>query len=293
MRLSWGNPGSRKFEAGVDRGVLYIPDAGGVYSDGVPWNGLTSVTEAPSGAEASPQYADNKKYLNLVSSEEYNATIEALTVPDEFDQFDGKASPIKGLTFGQQGRGVFGFCYRTLLGNDLVGTDLGFSLHLAYGLLAAPSEKAYATIGENVEPVPLSYELSSTPVDVGVVNGQEYKPTASVTIKSTDYSAELMNDLMDVLYGTDGVDPRLPLPSEVYTILSGAVTTSSMPVAPAYNASTDTVTIPVTTGVDYYVNGEVVTGSFVITQDTLVQARPKAGFKLPEPADDEFLVDFS
>jgi hypothetical protein len=167
-RLVWDTVGERFYETGVDRGVLYLPTAG-AYDTGVAWNGLTTVTESPSGAEATPQYADNIKYLNLVSAEEFGGTIEAFTYPDEFAQCDGSAEPVPGLRVGQQSRKTFGLSYRTKVGNDTDGSDHGYKLHLVYGCLAAPSEKAYATVNDSPEAIALSWEFTTTAVDVPAV----------------------------------------------------------------------------------------------------------------------------
>lgn len=208
-RLNWDQVGQRFFETGVDRGVLYIPDNAGVYGTGVPWNGLTSVTESPSGAESTPQYADNIKYLNLISAEEFGATIEAFTYPAEFAQFDGSVV-IGGVTLGQQNRRVFGLSYRTRVGNDLVGTDLGYKLHLVYGCQAAPSERAYTTINDSPEALAFSWELTTTPV---AVTG--FKPTALITVDSTEVSAANLTTLEDALWGAAAGTAQLPLPDAV------------------------------------------------------------------------------
>ena len=207
--LVWDDTGNRLYETGVDRGVLYIPTAG-VYDDGVAWNGLTAVTESPSGAEATPIYADNIKYLNLVSAEEFSCTLEAYTYPDEFLQFDGGANPVAGVTVGQQNRTTFGLSYRTLIGNDVDGTDHGYRLHLVYGCLAAPSEKAYATVNDSPEAITFSWEVSTTPVSVTGL-----KPTSVVTIDSTLVQPADLTAFETILYGDVGTDPALPLPDAV------------------------------------------------------------------------------
>src|SRR5512135_2000769 len=199
--LTWDQVGERLYETGVDRGVLYIPNGSGVYDTGVAWNGLTAVTESPGGAEASPQYADNIKYLNLISAEEFGATIEAFTYPDEFAQCDGSASPSTGIVLGQQGRKMFGLCYRTQLGNDVDGMDHGYKLHLVYGCQAAPSEKAYATINDSPEAITFSWEVTTTPVPV-----TDYKPTSVLVVDSTLVAADDLATLEDMLYGTAGTD---------------------------------------------------------------------------------------
>lgn len=216
--ITWDAAGERVYETGVDHGVLYLPDATGKYSTGFPWNGLVSVSESPSGAEPSPQYADNIKYLNLVSAEEFGATIEAFTYPDEFGRCDGTAELAEGVYIGQQTRSTFGLSYRTLVGNDLVGTAYGYKLHLIYGALAAPTEKAYNTVNDSPEAITFSWEVSTTPVPVP----EGFKPTASLTLDSTKIPATAMKKLEDVLYGvgtTGNTGPRLPLPAEIVSIL--------------------------------------------------------------------------
>jgi hypothetical protein len=216
VRLMWDQVGERVFETGVDHGVLYVPTAG-VYDTGFVWNGLVSVSESPSGAEATPQYADNIKYLNLVSAEEFGATIEAYTYPDEFAQFDGSAEPEPGIQIGQQNRGHFGLSYRTQVGNDLEGTDHGYKIHLVYGALAAPTEKAYGTINETPEAITFSWELTTTPVAV-----EGLKPTATLVVDSTKVDATNLAALEDILYGNETDEPRLPLPDEVIALFAPA-----------------------------------------------------------------------
>lgn len=213
-KLVWDKTGERLYETGVDHGVLYPIQAGGVYSKGVAWNGLSAVTESPSGAEASPFYADNIKYLNLMSAEEFGATVEAYMYPDEFAECDGSAEIATGVSIGQQARKVFGLSYRTLLGNDVDSNDYGYKLHLIYGALAAPSEKGYSTINDSPEPITLSWEITTTPVNVA-----GFKPTACVTIDSTKVDATKLAALEAILYGSDDVEARLPLPDELITIL--------------------------------------------------------------------------
>ena len=213
-KLTWDNAGERFYETGVKNGVLYVQETGGVYPKGVAWNGLTAVTESPSGAEASPLYADDIKYLNLMSNEEFGATIEAYTYPDEFAQCDGSAALVTGVMIGQQSRKTFGLSYRTTLGNDVEGNDYGYKLHLIYGALAAPSEKAYATINDSPEAITFSWEVSTTPV---AVTG--HKPTASVTIDSTKVNKDKLAALEAILYGSEDTEPRLPLPDEIVTIM--------------------------------------------------------------------------
>jgi len=216
--IVWDKVGERIYETGVDHGVLYLTDEDGEYTSGVAWNGLTGVTESPSGAETSPQYADNMKYLNLTSAEDFGATVEAFTYPDEFGQCDGTAEPEPGVLIGQQNRKSFGLSYRTLIGNDLEGQGFGYKLHLVYGAMAAPSEKAFATVNDSPEPITFSWELTTTPVAVGEIGGVVYKPTASVTIDSTKVNAADLAAFELILYGSGtgpGVAPRLPSPAEV------------------------------------------------------------------------------
>lgn len=214
-KLVWDKTGERLYETGVKQGVLYLPDAEGAYNTGVAWNGLTAVTESPSGAEATALYADDIKYLNLMSTEEFGATIEAYTYPEEFAECDGSASLVDGVYIGQQPRKMFGMSYRTALGNDTEGTDHGYKLHLIYGAQAAPSEKAYATINDSPEAITFSWEVTTTPVAVA-----GFKPTASITIDSTKADATCLAALEKALYGDENTEPRLPLPDEVKTLMT-------------------------------------------------------------------------
>lgn len=216
-RVTWDQVGERLYETGVDHGVLYIRNDVGAYDTGVAWNGLVSVTESPTGAESNPQYADNIKYLNLVSAEEFGATIEAFTYPEEFAQCDGTAAPAAGVYVGQQPRRTFGLSYRTQVGNDVAGTDHGYKLHLIYGALAAPSEKAYNTINDSPEAITFSWELTTTAVEVPGL-----KPSATLTIDSTKTGASQMESLEAILYGNETDEPRLPLPAEVIALFEGA-----------------------------------------------------------------------
>lgn len=215
FKLQWDNAGERFYETGVSKGVLYVADSTGNYPKGVAWNGLTAVTESPSGAEATPLYADDIKYLNLISNEEFGATIEAYTYPDEFMECDGSAALADGVYIGQQSRKTFGLCYRTTLGNDTDGNAHGYKLHLIYGALAAPSEKAYSTINDSPEAIIFSWEVSTTPVNV---TGQ--KPTACITIDSTKADATKLAALEAILYGSGQTEARLPLPDEIKTLMS-------------------------------------------------------------------------
>ena len=216
-KLVWDKTGERYYETGVKNGVLYIPTEG-VYSKGVAWNGLTAVTESPSGAEATALYADDMKYLSLYSAEEFGATIEAYTYPDEFAQCDGSGQLAKGVSIGQQTRKTFGLCYRTTIGNDTNGNDYGYKLHMIYGCMASPSEKAYATINDSPDAITFSWEVTTTPVSVA-----GFKPTASITIDSTKANPTKLAALEDILYGKDGEpgsEARLPLPDEIKTLMT-------------------------------------------------------------------------
>lgn len=288
--IQWDKTGERIYETGVDRGVLYIPDAQGAYSNGYAWNGLTSVSESPSGAEANPQYADNIKYLNLISTEEFGATIEAFTYPDEFAQCDGTAV-YNGIQISQQVRKSFGFSYRTLVGNDLVGTDFGFKIHLVYGCDASPSEKTRSTVNDSPEAATFSWEVTTNPVPVPGVNpmtNKPYRPTSHLVIDSTKTSAEKIQQLEEILYGTSGAEARMPMPDEVLRMFEGSVTEVT-PTPPTFDETTDTVTVPTATGVRYLVDGNVVTGSFTVTEDTIVTARPEQGFKFPAVTDADWM----
>lgn len=285
-KLTWDETGKRFYETGVDHGVLFLLNPQGGYTNGVAWNGLTAVTESPTGAEANPQYADNIKYLNLVSAEEFGATIEAFTYPDEFAQCDGTATPSAGVAIGQQTRKTFGFAYRTKLGNDLDGSDYGYKLHLIYGALAAPSEKAYATVNDSPEALTFSWEITTTAVDV-----PGYKPTAQLTIDSTKVDALKLADLENLLYGTAGVDPVLPAPADVIDLFSDGLTEVT-PVAPTYDSGTHVITIPAVTGVVYKIDNVTKTGTVTITKDTVVTAVAAKGYKFPVVTDNDWLFVF-
>ena len=221
-KIVWDKSSERLYETGVKNGVLYVQGTGGTYTKGVAWNGLTAVTESPSGAEPTPLYADDIKYLNLLSTEEFGATIEAYTYPDEFAECDGSKSLAAGVYIGQQARKAFGMCYKTTLGNDTEGNDHGYKLHIIYGALAAPSEKAYETINDSPEAITFSWEISTTPVNV-----KGSKPTATIVIDSTKANPEKLAALEVILFGADapngegtGTDPRLPLPDEIATLMA-------------------------------------------------------------------------
>lgn len=214
-RITWDDAGKHLFETGVDHGVLY-PLTEGKYQNGVAWNGLTGVTESPSGAEATALWADNIKYLNLRAAEEFGATVTAYTYPDEFAACNGEAELTKGAIIGQQNRATFGLCYRTVVGNDEKGNDYGYKLHLLYGCTASPSERAYSTINDSPEAIEFSWELTTTPVSV---TKEGMKPTACVIVDSTKLKPETMKKLEDKLYGESGT-PEMPMPDELIGLLT-------------------------------------------------------------------------
>lgn len=213
--LTWDATGAHLYETGVRKGVLYVQNNNGTYQTGVAWNGITAVTESPSGAEATAIYADDIKYLNLYSVEEFGATIEAYTYPDEFAQCDGSASPAAGMNIGQQARKTFGFCYRTAIGNDVAAEDYGYKIHILYGCKASPSEKSYQTINDSPEAITFSWEITTTPVEV-----TGFKPTACVIIDSTKCNSTKLAALEETLYGAAGSNPTLPLPDAIKAALT-------------------------------------------------------------------------
>lgn len=286
-RLLWDQTGERTYETGVDQGVLYIPD-NGVYEEGFAWNGLTTVTESPTGAEANAMYADNMKYLNLLSVEELGGTIEAYTYPDEFGQCDGTAEVHEGVVVTQQRRKTFGLCYRTLKGNDVDATDHGYKLHLIYGAIAAPSEKAFATVNDTPEAITFSWEFTTTGVPV-----TGYKPTSMLVIDSTQVNSGMLTTLENALYGTGGTDPRLPLPDEVIAMFAGAQTLVT-PTMPSFVAATGVITIPTVTGVRYRRadTRATVTGTYTIGTPGatfVIEAVPSTGaYAFTSGADDDW-----
>lgn len=284
--LIWDAVGERMYETGVDHGVLYLQNPGGDYDTGFAWNGLVTVTESPTGAEATALYADNIKYLNIQSVEEFGATVEAYTYPDEFAECDGSATPEDGVMVGQQPRRPFGLSYRTRMGNDVLGTAYGYKLHLIYGAVAAPSEKAYSTINDTPEAITFSWEVSTTPATM-----EGFSPTASIIIDSTKVAPADLAELEDFLYGTVGTDPSLPSPDAVLAIFAAALT-EAIPTEPAYDSGTDTITIPTVTGVIYKRNGITVpAGALVITEDTVITAVPAVGYKFPAVVDDDWFYN--
>lgn len=285
-QLTWDGTGERRYETGIDRGVLFLPNGSGVYDTGVAWNGLTKVTEKPVGGAPTPLYADNIKYLNLISTEYFEADIAAYTYPEEFAACDGSAEPEVGVAIGQQPRKTFGMCYRTRVGNDVDGTQLGYKLHMVYGAYAAPSQKDFTTINDSPNAIEFSWSITTTPVNV-----TGHQPTATLTIDSTKVDATALQTLEGFLYGTSGTDPSLPLPDAVLAIFADTVT-SVTPVAPTYNSSTHAITIPIVTGLTYYIDGVEVSGSVVITETKVVTASPNQGYEIAPEHVDEWQVDF-
>ena len=216
--LTWDQTGEKLYETGVQKGVLYPMD-GAVYGKGVAWNGLTAVNETPSGAESTKLYADDIKYLDIRSAEEFGATIEAYSSPEEFDACDGTASLADGVNIGQQNRKGFGFCYRSTIGNDTEYNNYGYKLHIIYGLTASPSERSYSTVNDSPEAATLSWEVSSTPVNVA-----GFKPTSIVTINSKKINPEALKEIEDALYGTVEVEPKILLPDEIKAICDKHIT---------------------------------------------------------------------
>lgn len=296
--IVWDAVGERKYETGVDHGVVYpLNPETNEYDTGFPWNGLTTVTEKPSGAESNKQYADNIPYLDLYSREEFGGTIEALAYPPEFEVLDGSAVPVDGITVGQQRRGRFGLSYRTRVGNDVDGDDHAFKLHLVWGATASPSEKAFATVNDSPSPIGFSWDFQTLPV-LFDPDGDfaDYRPTSLLTLNSETLDEDAMAALMTLVYGAEGEDPRLPFPDEVLSLFT-AVSLTELDgddiTAPTYDGGTNTITIPVVVGVQYLIDGNVVAGDVVITEDTLVTARPTAGYVFVEPYVNEWFINFT
>ena len=284
--LQWDQTGEKVYETGVDRGVLYLPNNLGAYVNGYAWNGLVSVTESPEGAESNKQYADNEVYVNLLSAEQFKATIEAFTYPDEFAECDGSVEPSPGVTLGQQVRKPFGLAYRTKIGTDL-DPDAGYKIHVVYGATAAPSEKAYTTINDSPEGVTFSWELTTNPIGVS-----GYRNVATLVIDSTKVDADTLSDFEDILYGTVSTDPELPLPADVIALFEGTLVTVT-PTVPTFNSGTNTITIPTVTGVQYRINGAIVTGAVVITANRVVTANTLPGYRFVEPHVDSWLYTYT
>lgn len=279
-KLLWDQTGERRYENGVRQGVLYVAEDG-VYGDGKAWNGLTTITESPSGAEATPQYADDSIYLNLVSLEKFGGTIEAFTYPLAFEACDGSAELTPGVTIGQQNRSTFGLCYRTNVGLD-TDPDAGYKLHLVYGALAGPSEKARATVNETPEAIGFSWPITTTPVQV-----TGFKATSHLVVDSTQVDAGALSDLEDILYGTVSDAPRLPLPDEVGDLVGATVTVVDLGVPanqPTYNAGTHVITLPAVTGVVWKINGAVKASgaqpALTVGQVAMVAATPADDYSL-------------
>jgi hypothetical protein len=280
--LVWDDTGNKKYETGVNEAVLYpLNPETSAYDSGVAWNGITGIKEKPGGAVATPQYADNVRYLTLVSTETFDFEIDAFTYPDEFGACDGTQDPVSGLSIGQQTRQTFGLAYKTNIGNDVAGMNLGYKLHLVYGALAAPSERDYATINDSPAAVAFSWTATSTPVTVS-----GYAPTSTIMVDSTKVDSDSLAALEQLLHGTVGVDPALPLPDAVIALFSGSVTTTIAPTAPTI--SSDVITIPTVTGVVYKIGGVTKTGTVTITVNTVVNAVPAAGYIFPAVCVDEW-----
>lgn len=288
--LTWDQTGEKVYENGVEKGVFYTVNGAGAYDNGYAWNGLVSVTESPSGAEVNKQYADNRVYASLRSAEEFGATIEAFTYPLEaIPALDGAASPTPGVSLGQQGRTTFGFSYVTKVGNDL-NPDAGEKIHLVYGATANPSEKAYTTVNDSPEAATFSWELTTTPVDVGTVNSVAYKPTATITVDTTKETPSAVATLKDFLYGTAGSDPSLPSPAAVIAMFTSATLTAT-PTEPTYDGPTNTMTVPTIAGVEYYMDDTLLAaGPVVLTENKIVVARPAIGYTFPPNVDTDWLI---
>lgn len=259
-KIVWDETGKRLYEVGVKMGVLYPVQPSGLYDKGVAWNGLTAVTESPSGAESSPQYADDVKYLNLISAEEFGATVEAYTYPDEFALCDGSVEMEKGVIIGQQKRRTFGLCYRTTIGNDVDGVDYAYKLHLIYGASAAPSEKGYTTINDSPEAITFSWEITTTPVSVA-----GFKPTASLIIDSSKADPEKLKALEEILYGSDTMEARLPLPDEIASIFKNDL---AMPLTVTIDPLDKATAVPIYKEIELFFNNKVIKENIIITSAT-------------------------
>jgi hypothetical protein len=271
--LTWDEVGTRFFETGVDKGVLYIPNDSGEYDNGVAWSGLVTVKEGPTGGAAKPQYADNLKYLNLVSVEEFGAQIDAFTYPDEFQLYDGLVVPVPGVAIGQQVRKFFGLSYRTKYGNDLLDEDYAYKLHLLYGAKANPTDKSYTTMNDSPAGMTFSWKVDCTPVNVDGL-----RPTSLITISSADVNPDTLAALELILYGTTGVNPALPMPNDIVSMFESGVTTVPTLTVPTF--ATPVLTIPTLTGIEYYVDGVLtVAGDVTLTSGNhVVTAQPVVGY---------------
>lgn len=286
-RILWDASGEKKWKTGVDHGVLYPVDDTGAYPEGVAWNGLTTVTESPSGAESNKQYADNIEYANLKSAEVFGFTIEAFYSPPEFDECDGSVEVVPGLKFGQQTRRSFGFSWRNLLGNDTQGDRFGYEIHMVWGADAAPSEVGNATVNDSPELAALSWECTTTAVGVGTIGGTELKPVAHAVVNSTRVDPARLADLEDILYGTEGDEPSLPLPRAVYELLFAGTTDVNLAAfanQPSYNNSTHVATLPAVTGVEWYVDGELTPAgalpALAVGEEIEIVAQATSGYNL-------------
>jgi hypothetical protein len=286
--LVWDDTGNKRFETGIDQAVVYPLNADtGLYDTGFAWNGVYGVNEKPAGASPNAQYADNVKYLSLLSAETFAGTIEAYTFPDEFALCDGTAAPADGVSVSQQPRKTFGLSYRTKIGNDLT-PDAGYKYHLVYGCLVTPSEKDYATINDSPAATSFSWDFDCTPVTV-----TGYQPTCLITIDSTKVDSGALTDLENLLYGTGGTDPSLPAPDDVLALFTGTITAITL--EPATFDGADTITIPSQTGVTYYVDDvEQDAGSVTLTsgQSKVVSARAAAGYVFNTPVVTEWLFTY-
>lgn len=288
--LLWDQTGEREFETGVEKGVLYPIADDGSYGAGVAWNGLTAVTESPTGAEITKKYADNINYLSLVSAETFEATIKAFMYPDEWAQCDGSATPVLGISVGQQSRRPFGLAYKTLKGNDTQGQDFGYILHLVYGGLASPSEKEYGTVNDTPDAIEFSWKISTTPVPVPGL-----KPSAILKIDSTKVDADALQALETQLYGGPATTPTLPSPADVIALFSGTVTVVTA-TEPGFVAATGVITIPTVVGVQYYRGdtGASLPNAATVTiptpgQSLAITAKAKAGYVLAANSDDDWV----
>lgn len=296
-KIIWGKPGEKRWETGVDHGVHYRRNADGDYDLGVPWNGLTNVTQSPSGAESNKQYADNGVYANLKSAEEFGGTIEAWMYPKQFGPCIGLKEVVPGVYVAQQTRETFGFFYRTIIGNDLT-SEAGHTWHLIWGADAAPSEESNATVNDSPELKGFSYEVTTSPVEIGTVDGEEYKATSHMWFDTTETDADFLAALGDILFGTDGVDPRLPSPREVIELATSVggptVVNLAGANAPSYNAATHVVTVPAVTGVTWQINGEDVANgeqpALTVGQSALVEPKPNPGVQLT--GDDDWYYEY-
>ena len=290
--ITWDDPGSREFETGIDRGVLYpLNPSTGLYDTGVAWNGLTTIKEKPAGAAANPQYADNIKYLNLLSAETFSGEIDAFTYPDEFGACDGTIAPYDGLTVGQQPRQTFGLSYRSQIGNDITSLA-GYKLHLVYGAIASPSEKDYASINASPAAVAFSWSFDCTPVNV-----TDMVPTCLLVIDTTKVNSDDLTTLENYLYGTSGTTPSLPMPDDVIALFSGSVTTIDFAQLTVPTISADVITIHAVSGVTWYVDGvEHAAGALAAMtsgQSHVISATANAGYAFVPPIVTSWLFAYS